>query len=152
MLASSRMIASSRSPAKPLPLRQSRRLRVSCSGMTGMSLRGVFGCGTRSIGERVKFLLAEQELEELLQALVLVQRGGRGPGLDHPGLERLHVRPGHRAGILGGVVRVRVGRLLGQVAAQSGGGDQVVVAGGLRMVGGAQGPVPGTQEPGPDSG
>ena len=152
MLDSSRISASSRRLTKPLPLQASRTFLVSSSRITGISFCGVLGCRTRSIGERSISSSSTQPLEELLQALVLVQRGRRRPGLDHPGLERLDVPPGDRGRVGGGGVGVRVRGVLGEVPAQLGGGQEVVVAGGLRIVAGAQGPVPVAQEPGPRRG
>ena len=46
--------------------------------------------------------------EELLQALVLVQRRGVRTCLDHPCLERLHVHFGHLGWVIRGPVRVRI--------------------------------------------
>ena len=67
----------------------------------------------------VDVLLVDQPLEELLQPLVLVQRGRRRPGLDHPRLERLDVRPGHLARVVGRGVGVRIRRVLGEVAGRA---------------------------------
>jgi hypothetical protein len=71
----------------------------------------------------VDLALAGQPLEELLQALVFVQRGRRRPRLNHPGLERLHMRPGHHARVGRGGVGVRVGGVLSHVPAELRGGE-----------------------------
>jgi Flp pilus assembly protein CpaB len=73
---------------------------------------------------------------------VLVHSGGRGTGLDHPSLKMLDVGAAHLGRILCGVVRVRVGGVVGEIARELGGAEQVVVAGGLRATGRAEGAVP----------
>lgn len=97
-------------------------------------------------------LVDEQPLEELLQPLVLVQRGRRRPGVDHPGLERLHVRPGHRTRVVSRAIGVRIRGRLPQIPTQLSGSEEVVVAGGLRVVPRPQRPVPVPKEPGPGPG
>ena len=103
-------------------------------------------------GAHEALVLVDQPAEELLHGLVFVQGGGGRAGGDHPGLERLDVGPRDRGRVGGGVGGVRVGGVLGEVAAELGGGEEVVVAGGLRVVPGPQGPVPVAQVPGPGPG
>lgn len=96
-----------------------------------------------------RLLVDGEPLEELLQALVPVQRGGCRAGVDPPRLKGLDVRAGDAARVVRGVI---LGALGGQVAAELGDREQVVGAGGLRVVVGAQGAIPVAQVAGPGGG
>jgi hypothetical protein len=60
------------------------------------------------------------------------------------------MRPPNQGRVRSSVVGIRVRRVLRKVPGELGGnGEQIVVAGRLRMIRGAQGPVPVTQQAGP---
>jgi len=109
-----------------LPRQAANSFAVSATPITGISFVGVFGCRTRSIGDRsMACSSTSSHLKKLLQLLVFVQRRRRGPRVDHPRLERLHMPPRDRARIIRGGVSVRIRGVLGQEPAQLRRGQQI---------------------------
>jgi hypothetical protein len=112
----------------PPPLHASSRVWVSSSRIAGISAgSSAAGCGPSASGRSPPRGAGTQRTAA---GNCAVHRGGRRLGVDHPGLEQLHVRPGHD----GGVVGVRVRGVLGEKAAELRGGQEKVVAGRLRWL------------------